>query len=197
MKKFLLSILLLSLTFGLKAAEIPQRDTAKKEDAVKISLYAEDNDKKVIDTLPLTTQLIKIYQKGDWIKVGNPKDGTVGWINQKQYQKMIADMNHFNIQQIFISHTTGKNSQPENKLVVYQNGNPVSEKEAKEIYNSMRKQLDAQQEYWTRFNQNMIASKHQMLEDFLENPFFTQSVGLPLPVIVIEKNDNANSQTHP
>ncbi|MCD6046141.1 MAG: hypothetical protein K0R48_1304 [Gammaproteobacteria bacterium] len=194
MKKFLLSILFLSITLGLNAAETAQPPATKKEDSIKINLYAEDNDKKVIDTLPPTARLIKIYQKGNWIKVGNPKDGTVGWINEKQYQEMLAQLNQFTVQEIFISRMADGNSHPKNKLIVYQNGKPVSEKEANEIYKNLKKQLEEQQKYWDKFKQDMIASQNQMLEGFYENPFFTHPEWIPIPVVVIEKSGSAKDK---
>lgn len=196
MKKFLLSIFLLSIALGLSAAEMPQSSAVKAEHSAKIKLYAEDSDKKVIDTLSPNTHLIKIYQKGDWIKVGNPKDGAVGWVNEKQYQKTLAELNQPNIQEIFISRTTDKNNPSQDKLVVYQNGKPVSEKQAKEIYKNMKKQLEEQQKYWNTFHQNMVASQNQMLTDFLDAPFFAQPAWMPIPIVVIEKIDSANNKNN-
>lgn len=188
MKKFLLSILFLSLAIGLNAAETPQKNLNSK-DPLQIKLYAENNDKKIIDTVSVATPLVKIYQKDDWIKVGNPKDGTVGWINQKQYQEAKKNLNTLNVQEIFISRTLGKDKQSEDKLVVYQNGQPVSEKEAKEIYKNMKKQLEAQQEYWDTFTQNIMNSQNQMLTDFFRVPYWTQPAWPLIPVVIIENKE--------
>ena len=174
MKKFLLFIIILVTTLVLNAAETSTKSNSNKQDSSKIVLYAEDNTQKIIETLPLSTHLIKIYQKGDWIKVGNPADGTVGWVNQKQYQEAIDSLNKPSVQQIFISQTQDKSNKPQMKIVVYQNGKRVSEKEAKEMYDNVRLQLQEQQQYFNAWRQNISYNQKQIWADFLQDPFFAQ-----------------------
>lgn len=198
---FLKSLLILSLLntpFSLSAAETdpPTNSAAAKESSAEptITLYANDNDKNIIKTLSPSTRLIKIYQKGDWIKVGNPEDGTVGWINQKQYQQALEAFYKPNIQEIVISQTTDKNNKPQIKIVAYKNGKPISQKEAEALYENVKKQQAAQAEYWEKFSKNMVNIQNSMMKEFFENPFFTQPMTIPLPVIVVEKEDNSTDK---
>lgn len=189
--KNIIATVLLGAALTLQAAEKPQINNATitKEKALQVILYASNDKNKIIKTLPPTTHFVTIYQKGDWIKVGNTEDGTVGWINKKQYQTAINTFNQPNIQQIFISKTVDKNNKPELKIVAYRNGKPVSEKEAKALYADMQKQEKLQEEYWKQFNQNMIHWQNIMLNNVFQDPFFNNPIMMPMPVIVVENNN--------
>lgn len=186
---FLCGLLGISLTAS-AAVQIPQKSdlSADTHSTPQVILYESNNDKKIIQTLPPTVRLVRIYQEGDWIKVGNTTDGTVGWINRLQYQKTLEAFNQANIQEIFISQTMDKDHKPQIKIVAYQNGKPISEKEAQSLYDKMKKQQKLQAQYWQALNQNMLYWQDHMLSDFFQDPFFNQTALLPIPIMVIEKS---------
>lgn len=186
---FLCGLLGISLTAS-AAVQIPQKSdlSADTHSTPQVILYESNNDKKIIQTLPPTVRLVRIYQEGDWIKVGNTTDGTVGWINRLQYQKTLEAFNQANIQEIFISQTMDKDHKPQIKIVAYQNGKPISEKEAQSLYDKMKKQQKLQAQYWQALNQNMLYWQDHMLSGFFQDPFFNQTTLLPIPIMIIEKS---------
>lgn len=76
LSKFInLCVLLLTLGYGSAAL------------AKDINLYEQPQDKaKVVGTVDLTTGIIPIFtpEKGDWMKVGDPRNGNVGWVKSSE-----------------------------------------------------------------------------------------------------------------
>ena len=164
--------------------------TSSQVEPQKILLYASDNEKQVLRTLSPTAALIEIYKKNGWIKVGDPKDGTIGWINQKQYQKAIDHFNTPNIQEIFISRTRNENEKPEIRVVAYQNGEPISNEKARAIYEKIKKQQALQEQYWRDFNKQITHCQKTMLNNFYHDEFFNQLIWMPAPIVVVKNEDS-------
>src|SRR5690348_6470017 len=56
-----------------------------------ITLYTmPDKNSKVIGTIPAGQALVPIIQQQDWIKVGDPKTGNVGWMQQQSLTQKAA-----------------------------------------------------------------------------------------------------------
>lgn len=109
-------------------------DTAVKQ----VILYTEPSaDSKEVAKVNLWHVLVPIFKKGDWVKVGDPIDGNVGWVNMKQYRAAVSAFSKSQFKTIYIQ-TNDKVGKP--ALVVYEDGKKVSKKRAKEIYNKMQKQ---------------------------------------------------------
>jgi len=194
---FLLGLFIISLVATAAEPTQPAQPKSKTVDVnstPQVILYESNNDKKIIQTLPPTARLVRIYQEGDWIKVGNSADGTVGWINKLQYLKTLEAFNQPNIQEVFISQAVDKDNKPQIKIVAYQNGKPLSEKEAQSLYDEMQKQQKLQSQYWQAINQNMLYRQQQMLINSFQDPLFTQTMPLPMPIMVIEKNVSDKKQ---
>lgn len=186
----LLGLLITSLTaVGAEQTQQKSGSSVETYSTPQIILYESNSDKKIIKTLSPTVPLVRIYQEGDWIKVGDTADGTVGWINRLQYQKTLEALNKADVQEIFISQTMDKNNKPQVKIVAYRNGKPLSKNEAQSLYEDIKKQQKLQTQYWQALNQNMLYLQRQMLTDFFQDPFFNQVMPLPVPVMVIENKD--------
>src|SRR5690349_1337169 len=49
-----------------------------------ITLYTTpDTKSKVVSTVPLGQALVVILQQKDWVKVADPRNGDVGWVQQQ------------------------------------------------------------------------------------------------------------------
>src|SRR3990167_9092815 len=52
----------------------------------------------VIEKLNPGEHLVGIFQQGDWIKVGDPRNGQTGWVNRDQYQQAMNQYFQSNMQ---------------------------------------------------------------------------------------------------
>ncbi|WP_267256415.1 SH3 domain-containing protein [Coxiella endosymbiont of Ornithodoros maritimus] len=47
-----------------------------------VNLYEKpQSNAKILKTLSPTVRLILIYHQKDWVKVGDPRNGEIGWLN--------------------------------------------------------------------------------------------------------------------
>ena len=118
----------------------------------KIIIYAEPSTSaKVIAQVNPWQRLIPVYQKGDWIKVGNPDDGTIGWINSKQYQEALESL--------YQPQTKSKKLE----IVVYEDGKKkasISEKDFQKLQKQMNQMF---QDMMRQFQQLDVNSLPAML----------------------------------
>lgn len=164
------------------------RDKKTPSSKNKILLYDGPAKGMVLAFLDPNMRLIPIYQQGNWVKVGNPKDGQVGWINLIQYQKARYAYYRPNIQTLFVHLTNQAKGKPTLNIVAYRNGKQLSKKEAAAIYNRLRKQQEKQFRTMQRFSASM---ERMMDQDFLNAAqFFDTSWLTPTwmaPVILIQQ----------
>lgn len=146
-----------------------ESDKTPSATTTMIKMYESEEGKKIIADVSPAIHLIEIYRKGEWIKVGNPKDGSVGWVNQKQYLEAIDAFNKPDIQTIFISKTLNSDKKPQINIVAYKNGEPVSKEEADKLYKKFKVQEAAQKKQWDVFNNQMIKQWHGHI---YQDPFF-------------------------
>ena len=145
-----------------------------------VLLYAQPNRKKIVQKLPAFSRLVVILRKGEWVKVGNPSDGTVGWVNinqwrDAQHQSFLASSN---VQSLYIDHHG-------DKLVVYKNGKKLPHKEAEQVYKHWQaqqlRQQRAMRHYFRGFDRMMyrdMRQMHEMMHEMMDEPLW-----MPGPVI--------------
>lgn len=158
---------------------------------VMIKLYAApDTKSNVLASLDVSQQLIPIFQKDGWIKVGSPTDGAVGWINKQQYQTAVNSAWHQSVQTVYVQQVQQQGKAPE--LTVYQNGQKLTGDQAKAVVANMQKQQQQMQKSMVAFQQHMNAWMNQPLLTF-------PVMAMPQPVIIIENSGNnhptANANT--
>ena len=121
--------------------------------------------------------------------MGDPKDGSVGWVNQKQYRQTMDRFNTPNIQEIFVSRTRDENGKPEIRVVAYQNGAQVSDQKARAIYEKVKEQQALQERYWRSFNKQATQWQEMMLNNFYRDEFFNQLIWMPAPIVVVGEDE--------
>jgi uncharacterized coiled-coil protein SlyX len=190
MRKFFI-VILLSISSVALAANSTVSDTrvankadkaitaANPVDSSKYILVFADpkNDAKITEKLDPTHLLIPIFRQDGWLKVGNPDNGNVGWINVDQYRKILADFYKSKVQTLY-TQTIAISPDKEGKTVVYENGKQVDDKRAQEIIKQMNVQLKDQQERMAKFNENM----QKMFDESMQN--FNKAM-MDMPTIVI------------
>lgn len=189
-KKYLIKLICTATLLSTTVIGFSKDDSEKivdKKQPAQIKLYASEKGKKVIARLSPASHLVKIYQNGEWIKVGNTDDGSVGWVNQKQYQAAVDEFNQPDIQTVFVSKSVNDDNKPQVNIVAYKNGEQVSKKEANKIYNQFKEQQASQEEQWEAFNENMVEWQSHFFQRFANDPFFNSPMAIPSPVMVITK----------
>lgn len=181
MKKIIQPVFILFL--GLFSASFAFGDAPKNNPPAVVSndtitVYKNADGKEVLKKLPANARLVPIFQQGNWAKVGNPQDGSVGWINLVQYQKAREQYYRPDIQTIYVHVDTADRGKPVLSVVAYKNGQPLSKEEATKLYQSLRKQQEAQFQSMQKFSMNM---EQMMNQDFLNAQRFFDSAWMNPP----------------
>src|SRR6185312_9955517 len=119
--------------------------------AKNVSLYDQPkSDAKVIGTIDPSTGIVPIFtpKEGDWIKVGNPKNGDVGWIKSSDLVQAGASSGSFSFSQKIVGTDKGPQS------YVFQFGVPAPL--TKEQTDALYKRIEAQQEAIQKSVQQII-----------------------------------------
>jgi len=135
--------------------------------ATQVKLYKTPHlNADILAKIKPDKRLVLIIQKGKWIKVGDPTDGTVGWINEKQYDRAVQNFYRPNVQTIFIRSDRDSSGQSKVDVVVYRNGEKLSGTEATTYYEQVKaqqgKDLKAMQAANRTMEQLMIRQTKQM-----------------------------------
>ena len=171
----------------------------KQQAAGQIKLYAAPNQKRLIRELPITVHLVSIYRQGDWVKVGDPRNGQVGWVNIKQYRQAKARYYRPNIQTFYVQMNRDNQGKPTWNIVAYRNGKPLPPKEAKKLYQKLRQQSQQSWRNRPRFTLNInrmidqdIINSQRLFDAAWSNfPMVTQ------PVIIIPRQTPGNATLLP
>lgn len=163
-----------------KSGETVKTTEKKSPGATEISLYeSPDLKAKVTSMLPVNTDFIAIYNKGDWVKVGNKANGDTGWINLPQYREAKQDFYkkyyHQNFTSVFFNWTKDKDGKT--VIEAYRNGKKLSDADAQKLYDQMRMQEQNQWNAMQRFN--------QMIDLQFADSFFNMPMMMP-GIVVIE-----------
>lgn len=151
-----------------------------------INLYSNHSTKsKIIKKISPLTNMVSIFNKGDWIKVGNRENGTVGWIQKSKYKDAIIkyrqalEKRYFpsHVERIYIETTQNTNGKdPKTQIVAYRNGTKLSPEETKKLHLRIKKQEMLREQYmdniFARMDRFMAFEQHFMRHHF-SGPFFS------------------------
>jgi hypothetical protein len=151
--------------------------------AATISLYENPAvNSKVVGTVSSDQLLIPVFTQGGWIKVANPQNGNVGWVqkvNLNQTPTLTVTQQEPGGHQYVITEKnkdgTVKNTY---RVIQYSNANPLSAQQAQALFDRVQKQQQQMQE---NFN--------KMMEQAF-SPLFKTLPGV-LPIIIIQQEPAA------
>lgn len=121
----------------------------------QINLYADPKlNAKVLKELPIDANLVTIFHQGEWVKVGDRKDGTTGWVNLKQYRtaKQNFYRNYFHEKTQTLYFHSEKDKDGKVSMVAYRNGKKLSDTETKELFQHLKQEENQQWEAMQQFN---------------------------------------------
>lgn len=178
-----LSVVFAASVFAAEKASVKKVE-AKAVAMQPINLYeSPETTAKIIKKLPANTNLVGIYQKGEWMKVGDRADGSTGWINLSQYHQAKQDFYqhyfHLNSESVYVS--TKKDKNGKTVIEAYKNGKKLSDADAKKLYDQIQLQTEKQFKAMQQFNQEMDL---QMQRELMNPPM----IFMP-GIVVIQKPD--------
>lgn len=156
-----------AFNFGSHSKTAPKTQTSSTPtNSTQIKLYASKAGEKIIKIIPFNTSLAWLVKKGGMIKVGvRDHNGTVGWINQTQYQQAKTNFYQPDIQAIYVQTQPNKDGKPVINIVAYKNGKQVTPKEAKALYKNLRNQEQRQNQNREQAQINMQRTLDQNMHD--------------------------------
>ena len=175
-----LIIMLLGVAFCLSILGViyaAQQPLGNKNSST-INLYQSPTLKStVLQKLSPTKQLVPIYYREGWIKVGDSNSGQIGWINRKQYCQAVETYYQPDIHTVFVRERNERNDEgnPVITVVAYENGKKLSDKQARQLYRDIAKQQVqashyAQQSFW--YVHHMIVEQIREMNQLM-NPLNT------------------------
>lgn len=159
-------LLIFSVFLGLFTSDFVCAASQIIEKQNKINLYkAPQLQAKVLENLSPEQQLVSIFYRDGWIKVGDPRNGNVGWVNNDQYRKAMRAYYQPNIQTVFVCTEHDGKAKPTINMVAYENGKKLSEKESQQLYECVKNRQTQEFRYMQRifeYMDNLI--EHQIRE---------------------------------
>jgi len=126
--------------------------------AIGLNLYdAPVENAKILATVEPDHEFIPIFRQGEWIKVGDPSDGKVGWINHQQYRQAVKSWYQPSIQTVYITGNKDKSGKPQINIVAYSNGKKLEGKEAEALYKQIRVEQQQQRQMMNQTAQQINA----------------------------------------
>jgi hypothetical protein len=178
-----------SLVSSATIAATTQSVSQPTNKAEVIIYQSPQTNSTVVEKINPGERLVGIFNQGDWIKVGDPRNGQTGWVNREQYQQVINKYFQSNIQTVYIR--TASNDKNAPNIIAYQNGKKLSDKDAKQLYQRIQKQQLEQTQYMQKVFWNMQNVMDQNIHELNQpfNPWNELNIGLmPQPIIVINSS---------
>lgn len=149
--------------------------------AVNIPLYTDANKtSKVLEQLPMDIHLIPIFHRGDWLKVGDPRNGQTGWIDYADYLKAQAQTNSQHTQVVYVQ-VNKEGKKTGDQIIAYQNGKKLSDADAKVLYEKIEKQQQAANQQFLQMQQQMNAMFTRSMQNM--HQMFVQPMWQPIVIV--------------
>lgn len=165
-----LSLVLSSLIF---AAEKPTID---------YHIYQDNSTQsKVVGELKQNMTVIPIFYSKNMVKIANPKNGDVGWVNKQA-------LSNTSIRVPIIMHHHGKNADQSSYEVITYSNNQLTPQQTEALMQRLNRQ-----EYRM---QRLMAEDFQMMQDQFNDPFFN-NMSMPVllqPIIVMPQQSKQPSK---
>lgn len=199
MRKLIIALGFLLLFSNASYAVSLQQSFGDSKKSPSIKLYKFPELKSIVLQKVLPEEVIPIYYTKDWIKVGEPSNGQVGWINRAQYRKAFGTYYQPDIRTMFIRTEYNDQGKPVVNVTAYQNGKKLSDEETKKLYLNFKKQRIEQELYIQKtFHQLNHLITEQMREmnkfvDPLSEDLWSFDPTVIQPVIILAPSEQKAS----
>ncbi len=160
--------------------------------AATINMHEKPSaDSKVVASVASDTPLKSIFytEQKDWVKVGNPQNGEVGWIKAAEFKETpgIIKINSSQIQHFF-THQDNKKEPATYSIIQYSGPNELKPEDAKKAIQEMEKRNEQMKACVQKMQAEMQKSIQEAFKVF-------DNVIPALPLIqVIPDNKNTNKK---
>jgi len=177
-------ITLISIILSITAIILPTSSLAST-----VNLYDQPKaDAKVIGTVDISTGVIPIFSspQGDWMKVGDPRNGNVGWIKSIDLSGN-GGSTSFSFTQKMINNGKGPQTY---RIIQYGTPQKLTPEQTKAL-----QQLEMQQQHFQKEWQDMM----DLFDHEFSHQMFMPGMNYPMimPVVVVPVQKETSTQTTP
>lgn len=162
--------------------------------AKEISLYDEPKpDAKVIGKVDITSGVVPIFtsKEGDWMKVGDPRNGNVGWLKSSEMATPGEPTSITFTQKI----VQDKNGPRNIQLLQYGNPQKLSPEQVADFQKKMFEQQKMIQEYSQKAFEEMTNQMNKLYQWGKDNGL--DRVPMIMPIVVVQPADKAQPVAKP
>ena len=140
--------------------------------ASSLTIYEKpDTASKAVASIDSDKQLIPIIytDKKDWIKIANPKNGDVGWIEINKFKGPLVStqVDGSSVKQEIIINKEDKNKKPIfYRIVQYSGSDQLDSKEAEKIIKDMEQHRKKMRQDFQKMQEDMQKSMQEMFKEF-------------------------------
>lgn len=146
-----------------------------QQSSPQVNLYEKpQSNAKILQKLSPAERLIPIYRQKGWIKVGDPRNGEVGWVNRDQYHEALQKYYQPDIQTVFIRAEHNEKGKRTIDVVAYKNGKKLTDKEAQQLYEQIKNQQAKESRYMRHVFWDMdklMAQQMRAFSRWMDNPW--------------------------
>ncbi|AAO91516.1 SH3 domain-containing protein [Coxiella burnetii] len=173
MRRLLVSF---SIFFCILSGSITYATTQQsQQSSPQVNLYEKpQSNAKILQKLSPAERLIPIYRQKGWIKVGDPRNGEVGWVNRDQYHEALQKYYQPDIQTVFIRAEHNEKGKRTIDVVAYKNGKKLTDKEAQQLYEQIKNQQAKESRYMRHVFWDMdklMAQQMRAFSRWMDNPW--------------------------
>ncbi|ACJ21179.1 SH3 domain-containing protein [Coxiella burnetii] len=173
MRRLLVSF---SIFFCILSGSITYATTQQsQQSSPQVNLYEKpQSNAKILQKLSPAERLIPIYRQKGWIKVGDPRNGEVGWVNRDQYYEALQKYYQPDIQTVFIRAEHNEKGKRTIDVVAYKNGKKLTDKEAQQLYEQIKNQQAKESRYMRHVFWDMdklMAQQMRAFSRWMDNPW--------------------------
>lgn len=153
-----------------------------------ITLYENPTtSSKVLATLPQAQALIPIFTQNDWVKVANPQNGDVGWVQKNNLNNAttitVTQQNPDTQQYVITEKNKDGTIKNTYRVIQYSGGNQLSPQQAQAAFDRIRMQQQKMQEDLNK----MISDTFRGIGQPVANGVMFQNFPVLPPVIIIQQ----------
>ncbi len=159
--------------------------------AKMINLYElPKTDSKVVATIDATSSMIPVFtnKTGDWMKVGDPKNGNVGWIKVSDAAEFTSPSGATSTSVSMSAKTIGTANGPQTyRTIQFGNPEPMTSAQTQAYLKALEQRQAAIQKYTQQVMQNLFTNINDVYKN---NPNLMNQFSVPMviPVIVVPES---------
>jgi|GEM_PF-2542703 len=158
--------------------------------AYALNVYEQaDVKSKVVFTAKAGETLIPIITKDSWLKVANPKDGSVGWTQLAELKKQPG---HY--QQRILTQSVNGQQPKEYRIVEYSASEQLKPEQLEQLLAQMQKNQAQMDIFMQTMMQNMLDNVKTLQQQFSSMPWHDE---LPIIIVPAQATTVAKQTTEP